>query len=413
MRILYLSASGSIGGAERVLLTLVERVLRCRPDWQLGLLAFEPGPLIASAREAGAEADVLHAPAALLRLGESGAGGGWFAADLARAAWPTTRYAGRVAARVCAWRPDVLHTNGLKAHVIGARCPLRAGAVLWHIHEHVGRRRLSSALLRVHAKRVARVVAVSESVATDIRGVLGTGLATRTILNGIDTERFESAAAPLDLDAAAGLPPAPPGTVRVGLVATYAHWKGHLAFLSAMAALPAALPARGYIVGGPVYSTRGSQYTTEGLLSAIHAAGLSGRVGLVPFQDDTAASYAALDVVVHASTEPEPFGLVVVEAMAAGRAVIASNAGGTREIVEHDRTGLLHAPGHVPELAAAIERLVVHRHDRERLGAAAREHARVRFRADTMTRDFVATYESLAPSCAGAPREDPSLAGRR
>jgi glycosyltransferase involved in cell wall biosynthesis len=63
----------------------------------------------------------------------------------------------------------------------------------------------------------------------------------------------------VDLDALAGLPPAPAGVVRVGLVATFARWKGHITFLEALSRLPESLPVRGYIIGGPVYETAGSR----------------------------------------------------------------------------------------------------------------------------------------------------------
>jgi len=87
-------------------------------------------------------------------------------------------------------------------------------------------------------------------------------------------------------------------------------------------------PARFYVIGGPVYLTHGSQVSRGELENHCQMLGLDGWVGLIGFQQDPAEIYPALDVVVHASTRPEPFGLTVVEAMACGRAVIATEAGG-------------------------------------------------------------------------------------
>src|SRR5262249_22818688 len=93
------------------------------------------------------------------------------------------------------------------------------------------------------------------------------GLAISVVRNAVDTDHF----APADRDGAeldriAGLPPADPGTVRVGLVATYANWKGQDVFLDALARLPASGPrVRGFIVGGPIYATAGSQFTRDEL----------------------------------------------------------------------------------------------------------------------------------------------------
>jgi len=63
---------------------------------------------------------------------------------------------------------------------------------------------------------------------------------------------------------------------------------------------------------------------------------IENRVGFVPFQDNPADVYRALDIVVHASTKPEPFGRTIVEAMACGKPVIAAQTGGAAELFTHD-----------------------------------------------------------------------------
>ena len=186
-------------------------------------------------------------------------------------------------------------------------------------------------LLRWSARPGVRAVAVSHSVAADAARVLGPRVPVETIYNAVDLDRF--APGPGDgawLDGLAGLPPAPAGTVRVGLVATYARWKGHDVFLDAVARLDPGLPARFYVVGGPIYRSAGSQYSPEELRAKAEALGVAGRVGFAGHQADPEAVYRALDVVVHASTRPEPFGRVIVEAMACGRAVVVLRGGGPR-----------------------------------------------------------------------------------
>ena len=71
------------------------------------------------------------------------------------------------------------------------------------------------------------------------------------------------------------MPPARP-VVRIGLVATFARWKGHEVFLRALAAMPKDEPVRGYIIGGPVYDTAGSQHTMEELQALADGLGLNG-----------------------------------------------------------------------------------------------------------------------------------------
>src|SRR5262249_20460497 len=154
------------------------------------------------------------------------------------------------------------------------------------------------------------------------------------------------------LDALAGLSPAPHGTVRIGLLATFARWKGHEVFLRAIAALGRERPFRAYIIGDALYETAGSQYSRADLRGMVTAFGLSDRVGLTGFVPRQESALRALDIVVHASTAPEPFGLVIAEAMACARPVIVSRAGGAAELVTDRRDALTHAPGEVDELAA-------------------------------------------------------------
>jgi glycosyltransferase involved in cell wall biosynthesis len=93
---------------------------------------------------------------------------------------------------------------------------------------------------------------------------------------------------------------------------------------------------------------------TDELVRLIAEQGLSDVVEMFPFTADPYPHYFWADVVVVPSTKPEPFGLVAIEAMAAGRSVIAANHGGLPEIVVDGVTGSLVVPGSVESLAAAI-----------------------------------------------------------
>ena len=120
--------------------------------------------------------------------------------------------------------------------------------------------------------------------------------------------------------------------------------------------------------------------------------GVEGRVGFTGFVPDAAAAMRALDVVVHASTEPEPFGLVIAEAMACGRAVVASRAGGAAEIFTEGADALGHGPGDAPALAACIARLAESPELRLALGRAARETAVRRFDRARLAAELVPVY---------------------
>ena len=164
--------------------------------------------------------------------------------------------------------------------------------------------------------------------------------------SGVDLTAFSPDGPTVDLDRLAGLAPPTTAVVRVGLVATMARSKGHEVFFQALARIPAALPIRAYVVGGPSDRADAGQYSLDELRERAARAGVAARVGFTGFVDEPAAAMRALDVVVHASTAPEPFGLVVAEAMACGRPVVLSAASGIADYLVPERDVLTFAPGH-------------------------------------------------------------------
>src|SRR4029079_2543965 len=106
------------------------------------------------------------------------------------------------------------------------------------------------------------------------------------------------------------------------------------------------------------------------------------RLGFIPFTDDPVPIYRALDIVLHASTQPEPFGLTVAEAMACGRATIVSAAGGAAELFTDGLDAFGVAPGNPEQLAHAVRQLVESPTLRAKLGRAARSTAIEHFDAN-------------------------------
>lgn len=394
MRVMYLSVGSGLGGGERSLLDILASIRQAQPSWALGLLTGDDGPLVAEAVSLGVAVTALPLPRGLSRIGEAGSGPGhglWLAARLAGVAFPVARYVARLRHALQAFQPDILHTNSLKMHVLGAWAAPRSTAVVWHLHDYIGRRPATARLLRLNAGRAAAVVTNSVSVAEDARLVLGPGATIVPVLNAIDLERFSESGDRLDLDGLSGLPPAPPDVVRVGLLGTFGRWKGHTTFLDAVALLPR-INIRAYIIGGALYQTRGSQHTLDELRAYARRVGVTDRVGFTGFVARPEAAIRALDIVVHASTAPEPFGLVIAEAMACGRAVIASDAGGAREIFTAGVDALGHVPGSAESLSERIAELAGDPDLRERIGRAGRETAERRFDRTRLAFDLVPVY---------------------
>ena len=408
MKVVFLNPAGQIGGAERALLDIIASLKDACPTWSFGLIVAAGGDLVQEARELGAEVAVVAFPRSLAMLGDAGTGA-WTGnprgnLDLARrvalAAPAVAFYRRRLRLAISAMSPDLIHSNGFKMHVLGTWAAPRNVPVLWHIHDFVRARPLMAPLLRALARRCAAIVANSQSVAADARAALGPRPAIFTVYNAINLIRFTPGGSMADLDRLAGMPPLGEGGVRVGIVATMARWKGHETFLRAIAMLPPTAAIRGYVIGGPLYETEGSQYTIAELRTIAAGMGLSGRVGFTGFLKEAAPAMRALDIVVHASTQPEPFGLVIAEAMACGRAVIVSSGGGASEIIEDGVDALTHPPGDAAALARLIALLAGDAEMRARLGRAAAQASARRFTYDRLAADLLTAYRSITPHAA-------------
>jgi glycosyltransferase involved in cell wall biosynthesis len=408
LRVLYLSATGILGGAERVLLNVMTAVRRRNAGFRPSLLALGDGPLPERARAAGIPTTVLPLPPRLSALGDSqlsgtGRVGRWVRvlAGLLRAAPAMCGYLRRLARQLRQLAPELIHSNGIKTHLLLRLARVRGIPILWHAHDLYRERPLAGRLLRWARKDVSGVLAVSQAVADDLSDLLP-GLPVRVVRNTVDVSTFAPAAAEGGLlDTAAGMPAAPPGTVRVGLVATYARWKGQDLFLQAIALLrqhPLPVPVRYYLIGGPIYGTEGSQFTETELRALAEAQGVTDQVAFVPFRQDPASVFQSLDIVVHASTRPEPFGLTIAEGMACGRAVVVAAAGGARELFRHGEDALGFPPRDAPALAAAIRTLILDPELRHRLGHGARETAVLRFNNDHLGPEIAEAYASLRPA---------------
>ena len=182
------------------------------------------------------------------------------------------------------------------------------------------------------------------------------------------------------------------GAPLVGIVGRLQPWKGQEVFLRAAARITAARPdVRFLVVGGAVLGTEGSY--PDDLRRLAGELGLDGRVHFAGHQEDVYPWFDALDVVVHASIG-EPFGLVLVEAMALGKPLIATNVAGPTEIVEDGRSGLLVPPGDPRAIADAVERVLGDPALAAALGKGASERALL-FTEERMAREVALILEDV------------------
>jgi glycosyltransferase involved in cell wall biosynthesis len=394
-----ITTSAAFGGAETSLLTMLMALRTLEPSWRITVVTPGNGPLADRCRDLRLGVVELPFPDALAQLGETAAldagpaprGRLRFLRQGLAAAVSLPGYLGKLRAVLRQTNATVVHSNGLKAHIAAALIKPAPVRLVWHLHDYVRSRSLSLRLMRPLVRRADAIVANSESVLADARVAFGPAAPLTRIYNSVDAQKFSPEGPRLPLAALSGLA-ADDGLVRIGLVATFARWKGHEVFLDAVKRLAGQFPVRAYIVGGPLYETAGSQWSRAELEAKVRDRGLSGIVGLPGHVADVPAALRSLDIVVHASTAPEPFGMVIAEGMAAQRAVVAARSGGAAELFDDGVTAIGYPPGNAEALAASLARLIQDRAGRDALAASARRAALDRFAPGRMAMAFREVY---------------------
>lgn len=182
----------------------------------------------------------------------------------------------------------------------------------------------------------------------------------------------------------------------VGLVGLLIPWKGQQLFLDAAHLLKERIPKlKMLIIGGTPDDCVGYEKT---LKTRVQEEGLSDWVIFTGHLNGMAAAYNGLDIVVSASTGPEPLGTVVIETMTLARPLVGPNHGGAAEMMEHNVTGLLFEPGNAQDLADKIETFYRDAELRQRLGDAARKKALQTFSVATHVDQIQNIYNTLLNS---------------
>jgi glycosyltransferase involved in cell wall biosynthesis len=381
-----LQPAAELGGAERSLLTL----LRACKKGALEATVILPrrGPLLDELSSLGVAARVIEQPAALLRQSRRPD-----AATVVRAAtlpFLLPPYVARLAATIRQQLPDVLYSNGIKTHFLSAVLgPWLGLPVVWHVRDFYG-----GPLLPRLADRVpVRIIANSQAVADHLARCMRHPEKIAVVHNAVDTTAF-SPEGPR-AEAAMRIP----ATFRVGLPSVLAQWKGHSVLLAAVEQIRASVPGTiFFLIGGPVYDTVREHGYEQQLLRDIERRRLQDSVIVTGFQKDMPPWYRAMDVIVHASTKPEPFGRTVLEAMACGHPIVATRAGGIPEFVTHGETGLLYPMGDANGLADSVITLLRSPDLRRRLSVAARQAVMQHFDAETHATKIATILRAVARS---------------
>ncbi|HOZ47846.1 MAG TPA: glycosyltransferase family 4 protein [Candidatus Hydrogenedentes bacterium] len=292
--------------------------------------------------------------------------------------WPSTF---RVAWTLRRIRADVVHVNTLfnLQGAIGAR--LAGRPLVWHVREIVPDSRMAQLMLALVPHLATRAVAISSAV-RDTLARCGDRL--RVVFDGIDLAPFESSSgARRRIRAELGIVETEPLVATIGRIEP---WKGQHVFVEAAPAILAQFPsARFLVVGTPAVNK--PQYYHD-LRARCRELAIEERFVFTGVRHDVPKLLAASDVLVLPSVTPEPFGLTVIEAMAAARPVVATAAGGPLDTVLDGKTGFLTSPHSADALAQAVCRVLEAPELARDLGVSGRERARQLFSIERVAREM-------------------------
>lgn len=382
LNVLFVHQAAELYGSDRVLLALVEWLARHGQVHPIVVVPCE-GPLIAEFQRIGVEVHVrtlakvqrsAFTPAGLVRF--------------------VRQVVGSVAEldSVVAGRPiAAVHSNTIAVVSGAVWSRMRRVRHVWHIHEIILRPRPVAKALAWLASRLSdKVACISEMVRQNLVAQCPR-IASQAVVvpngmvmpdRGIEPARSQWRNEQ-GMDA----------QVVVGLVGRINAWKGQGVLVKAAQRILAADPAtplRFVIVGSP---PPGQDDLRSQLLLQISNAGLQSHVRVLDFTPDVWPVWCGMDIAVVPSTDPEPFGMVALEAMCARRPVVAAGHGGLADIVVDGHTGALVRPGNDADLAQAIQRLAADAELRQRQGEAGYERVRSHYSLDAQGRGFRRLYE--------------------
>ena len=354
-RILYVHGIEAIGGAERDLIALLKTLDRRK--WEPHVVCPGTGPFREQLHTIAVPTYALSLPPWRKPL----------------AVFQRRSAVVHLEALVNRLDPAMIHVNDIwwVPHTVRAIASRTSNPV--PIVAHVRQEIEPAKVGRYELDRVEAVIAISKQVEQSLMAGGVSVKNVRIVYSGIDISEGQLTHDDQAIRQMIGLPN---GAVLLGTVANLFPRKGYEVMLRALPAILRAVPTVHYVIVGS-----DDHNYADRLKRLAHELKVADRVHIVGFQDPVQPFLAALDLYVHPALM-EGFGIAVVEAMAMGKAVVATTTGGLPEVVAQGETGLLVPPGDVESLAATVVSLLEDRARREQMGICGRARAQERFSLD-------------------------------
>jgi glycosyltransferase involved in cell wall biosynthesis len=376
VRLLAVNHTSVYGGAEQNLCDLLQRL----PPEQvevLGVVAPGTGPLTARLTGLGIRSFDLPVPHLA---------GVRNPLPFLRGVVQWAGFARRLGRLLAGLEPDVVYASSAHAAIAAEPALSRARYPwFWQMPDLVRPTAFNRLALRRALHRADRIVAISEATAASLRALGAAPARIDLVYCAVDAAAFRrSPAAAAEVRRELGIPS---GAPVVGMFGQITRWKGWHVLVAALPAFVAAHPDVHCLLVGRPTRPLDEPYAEE-LKRNVAKAGLEQAVRWTGFRPDVARLMSACDIVVHASVEPEPLGVVIMEAMAAGAAVICTRGGGTEEMVTDGVTGLVVAPEDPAALGAAVLGLLAAPERRLRMAELAAAEAARRFTHEARVAQF-------------------------
>jgi glycosyltransferase involved in cell wall biosynthesis len=284
----------------------------------------------------------------------------------------------------CTEKPRDAFLGLLLARASGAKCL---------VHLHVNAEDWISSSVQWAMRHADAIVGVSDFTAASAVKMGYDAAKVHTVLNGLDISAWDYETDGRPIRQEFNIPTEMP---VLAIASRLFYWKGHTELIQALALVEKTIPDFRLLIVGEddPRATPGRGPYSEELKALTAELGLSERVIFTGFRKDMPAIMAAADIFTHPSFE-EPFGMVYVEAMAMKKPVITLNMGGSAEVIEHGKSGLLSASKDIEQMAANIITLIQDSDLRRRMGEYGRRRAETYFNPQRMTRDMENVYRKL------------------